>query len=147
MLTPITAEIAWPRIAFRGWPSGDRIALYSSTAEAPYHQSATSFTRPPRTTYKRRNQRRRMMRTYTRRIVKHSRHYCQPTKRAHQRPKRPKNIPNILLLLPPIPQKPRHGRRKSMQRRRRKNAIKVPIDIEMPFPASIQNTHSLQEFE
>jgi hypothetical protein len=33
--TPISAEMPWPSRALRGWPSGERIELYSRTAEAP----------------------------------------------------------------------------------------------------------------
>lgn len=38
--TPMMAEKAWPRRAFRGCPNGERIALYSKMAEAPFSRSA-----------------------------------------------------------------------------------------------------------
>jgi len=36
--TPMIAENTWPRIALRGWASGESIVLYSRIAAAPYNQ-------------------------------------------------------------------------------------------------------------
>jgi hypothetical protein len=122
METPIRAEKMWPRRALRGWPRGERMALYSRIAEAPYASTISNRILKVKRevdlgmgTYKRSNQRRRMMALYTLHPIKHARYNRQPTKRAYTRPKRAQHITDILFLLFPISQEPRDIRREFVQ--------------------------------
>jgi hypothetical protein len=83
-------------------------------------------------TYKRSNQHRRMMRMYRLRVVEHRSYNRQSAKRAHHRPKRSKNFPDILPLLLSVAQKTRYWGGQPVKRRRWKDPVEVAIDIEIP---------------
>jgi hypothetical protein len=73
-----------------------------------------------------------MMRMYRLRIIEHRSYNRQSAKRAHQRPKRPKNVPDILSLLLSVAQKTRYWGGQPVERRRWKDPVEIAIDIKIP---------------
>jgi hypothetical protein len=61
-------------------------------------------------TYKRRNQRRRMMPMYDTRVIEHCHDNCQSSERAYKRPERAEYVSYILMLLLSIAQPSRYRR-------------------------------------